>query len=160
MKARGVIVPRLLVLLSAGLFAASLTQESFCTGSCTGWPGFGVLGFGWIEPIALSQVGPFVAFSWYANPCLGLALVFTLSEFRRLALTFAGAGLVLGAAFLLGKSVWVSESGADAITGHALGYWLWVASLAVAFVAAAKSPRRVVTAEGRLRVPNNRSRGA
>ena len=133
-------VSRSLVLLSAVLYAVSLTQNSFCVPSgCTGWRGWGVLLFGWLEPlVGLAQVGPFVAFSWYANLCVGAAWLLAFTSNRRLALGFAAAGLLLGSAFLLGKVVLVSEGGVPyQITGYAAGYWLWVSSLAVAVGAAA-----------------------
>jgi hypothetical protein len=149
LRSKRTTVSRLMVALSAILYVVSLTRNTFCVPSgCNGWPGWGVLLMGWIEPVALAEVGPFVALSWYANPCVGAAWVFAFNSNRRWAVTFAGAGLLLGLAFLLGKVVLVSEGGFPyQITGHAAGYWLWIASLTVALGAGVVCPAPDGTAQ-------------
>jgi hypothetical protein len=140
-------VSRYLIVLSAILFVVSLTRNSFCVPSgCDLWPGWGVLLLGWIEPFSAAQVGPFVAVSWFANPCVVAAWIFAFQSNKGIAVALGAAGLLLGLGFLLGKLVLVSEAGIPyQITGYAAGYWIWITSLAVALVAAilCPSPSRV-----------------
>jgi hypothetical protein len=137
-------VPRLMVALSVTLYGVSLTQNTFCVSDgCDKWLGWGVLLMGWIEPVAIRQVGPFVALSWLANPCVGVAWVCAFTGNRLLAIMFGGAGVLFGFGFLLGKFVLVSESGSGyRITGYAGGYWIWIASLTLALGAAILSRTR------------------
>jgi hypothetical protein len=132
-----------MLLASIGLFVACMPLNSFCVPQgCSGWPGYGVLAMGWLELLALSAVGPFVAFSWYANPCLLAAWACTVLRRRSVGLWFAGIGILLSLSFLLGHSVIVSESGsADRIVAPAPGYWLWLSSLCVAFFGVVFTPR-------------------
>ena len=143
-------VARGLLLGSVVLFAASLTQNAFCLGrfdlpgrlKCDNL-GFAVLALGWMETLTLDEVGPFVAFPWFANPCLVLAWTFVLASKRWLAVAFAGVGGLLGLSFLLGRVVQMSEGGnpADPIQSYGAGYWLWLGSLALAFMSAAFTRR-------------------
>jgi hypothetical protein len=148
-RSKRTIAARGLVVLSAILYCVSLTRNSFCVpNGCTGWPAWGVLLMGWIEPVALGQVGPFVAFSWYANPCAAAAWILALTSNRRLAVISASTALLLGLAFLAGKVVLVSEGGVPyQITGYAAGYWIWIASLTVTLGAAVVCPTPAVNAQ-------------
>jgi len=143
-RSPSMIVPRLLVALSLTLYVISLTQNTFCVSSgCDKWLGWGVLLNGWIEPAAIRQVGPFVALAWLANPCVGVTWVCAFTGNRFLAMIFGSAGFLFGIAFLLGRYVLVSASGAGyRITGYAAGYWIWIAGLAVALGAAIGSRDR------------------
>jgi hypothetical protein len=76
-------------------------------------------------------------FAWLANPALAVALVLMGYErYRRRALFFAAASLGLGLSFLHEKTWMLDESGSHVahITGHAPGYWLWIASISVALI--------------------------
>jgi len=108
----------------------------------TGWPGYGVLLFGWIELLCLQQVGPFVAFGWLANPLLFAAWLATLVGKRRPALAYAGAGLVLGALVLLGRRVVYSEDGGSSPLEHGPGYWCWLVALMLGVVGAGLVPKK------------------
>ena len=113
--------------LSICLFAACLPQQGL---SAPGWSGLGILLMGWIEPIAILDVGPFVAFAWYANPLLFLTWFFCMTSRNRAALFCGYAAMALSLSFLLGSRVLVSESGTpDEIVGCPIGYWLWVGSM-------------------------------
>lgn len=127
--------PAFLVLLASILvYIACLSQDSFCVnGSCSDWPGWGVLMLGWIE----GAIHPRAGVSWYANPVLYVAWFFISRADRKKALRFSVAALLLAAWFLLVRNVAVSEQGAlSDVTGYALGYWLWLASTGLAVVAA------------------------
>ena len=134
----------LIVALSALIFFVSLTQNSFCMDNiCNRWPGGGILVLGWLELTSWEKVGPFVALAWFANPCIGVTWISSLTQARRLGIVFGTVGLLLGLGFLLGKLVVASESGfSEYISGYAAGYWLWIGSLAFALGAAISSARR------------------
>jgi hypothetical protein len=113
--------------LSAILFAASLTQEAFCvSGICSDWPGWSVLLFG-----ALGHT------SWFANPLLGASWIAALFARRLPALVLSLAALGLAASFMSETSVITNEAGmANPVTGLREGYWLWLASMVFAVIAA------------------------
>jgi hypothetical protein len=140
-------VSRQFLLASVGLYLVSLTLNAFCavtsgTERCDDSLGVAVLAMGWLETIAIGDVGPFVALPWYANPCLFVAWGSVLDQRRKIALAFAGLGTLLGLSFLLGHSVQISEGGdASPITGYLAGYWVWLGSLALAFASALSTPK-------------------
>lgn len=119
---------RVALVLSVILFAASLTQDAFCvSGICSDWPGWSILLFG-----ALGHT------SWFANPLLGAAWIAALFARRVPALILALAALGLAAPFMFETSVVTNEAGmTNPVTGLRDGYWLWLASMAMAVVAAA-----------------------
>jgi hypothetical protein len=134
-------LPYLLMAVSVALFLACMTQDSFCMSNvCGRWPAYDVLAMGWLEPFALLNVGPFVAFSWYANPALFFTWICIALSKNQVAAIFGciggSIGTLLGLSFLLGTSVLVSERGSDEITGYAVGYWLWLGSLCLALLSA------------------------
>lgn len=135
---RSKIACRVLVVLSVCMFLASMPLEAIATG----WPGWGVLLLGWLEPLCIQQVGPFVAFGWLANPLLFAAWLATLVGERRLALACAGTGLVVGALVLLGHRVVHSEDGGASPLEHGPGYWCWLVALMLGVVGAALVPRK------------------
>ena len=137
---------RALLLASVGLYLVSLTLNAFCavtggTERCDDSLGVGVLALGWMELIAIGDVGPFVALPWFANPCLFAAWVFVLGRARKIALALAALGALLGLSFLLGHSVQISEgAGPSPITGYLAGYWVWLGSLFLALLSALWTP--------------------
>ena len=118
---------RVSLMLSVILFAASLTQEAFCvSGICSDWPGWSILLFG-----ALGHA------SWFANPLLGFSWLATLFSRRLPALILALAALALAGSFLFETAVVINEAGmSNPVTGLREGYWLWLASMAMASLAA------------------------
>lgn len=118
---------RVALMLSVILFAASLTQDAFCvSGICSDWPGWSILLFG-----ALGHT------SWFANPLLGASWIAALFARRIPALILALAALLLAGSFMLETSVITNEAGmANPVTGLREGYWLWLASMVFAVIAA------------------------
>ncbi len=118
---------RVALVFSVILFAASLTQDAFCvSGICSDWPGWSILLFG-----ALGHT------SWFANPLLCASWIASLFSRRVPALILALAALALAGSFLFETSVVTNEAGmSNPVTGLREGYWLWLASMAFAFIAA------------------------
>ena len=123
---------RVALMLSVILFAASLTQDAFCvSGICTDWPGWSILLFGVVGHT-----------SWFANPLLLASWMAALFSRRIPALILSLAALLLAGSFMLETSVITNEAGmANPVTGLREGYWLWLASMVAAVVAAAFARR-------------------
>ncbi len=124
---------RVLLLASAATYTGALFHDAFCVeGRCGDWPGWTILLFG-----ALGLGGSVVNMAWLANPSLFASWILTWFG-KRVAAVVAGlAALALAASFLLQKTVVSNEAGiAKEITGLEQGYWLWLASMAIACVAA------------------------
>lgn len=128
-----------LLVLSLLLFAASLTQNSFCvSGSCDSWPGAGVLMFGALGLFSDTPANQ----TWLANPLLAFGWVLLLVRRKGPALVFCGAAAATAASFLMFDEVLVSERGTPStITGIAPGYWLWLGGTVAATAAAVVSFR-------------------
>lgn len=129
----------LLLGISVISYLLSLTQDTFCSGgSCHGWPGWGVLVMGWLEPVSLAAVGPFVAFAWYANPLLVASWICCGPvRWRTGSICLAALACLLSSLFLLGNRVDTSEACiSHEITGYAAGYWLWMFSSWLALLSA------------------------
>ncbi|WP_425066908.1 hypothetical protein [Reyranella sp.] len=118
---------RVALVLSVVLFAASLRQDAFCvSGICSDWQGWNILLFG-----ALGHT------SWFANPLLLASWIAALFARRLPALVLSLAALGLAASFMFETSVITNEAGmANPITGLREGYWLWLASMVCAVIAA------------------------
>jgi hypothetical protein len=118
---------RVALMLSVILFAASLRQDAFCvSGICADWQGWSILLFG-----ALGHT------SWFANPLLGVSWIATMFARRTPALILSLAAVALAGSFMFETSVITNEAGmANPITGLREGYWLWLASMATAAIAA------------------------
>jgi len=119
---------RVALVLSVILLVASLTRDAFCvSGICSDWPGWSILLFG-----ALSGQA-----SWFANPLLLAAWIAALFGRRVPALILSVAALALGASFMFETTVITNEAGmSNPVTGLREGYALWLASMAMAAVAA------------------------
>jgi hypothetical protein len=87
--------------------------------------------------LALGVTGGYLL--WFANPLLFVAWTLILLRRRPAALWFAVSALAFGIAFLGQTTVETGAIGSDGpmeVTGYKEGYWLWLASMAVAVVAA------------------------
>jgi hypothetical protein len=119
---------RLFLLLSFILYAACLTREAFCVaGSCSDWPAWSILLFG--------VLGGHI--SWFANPLLIACWLAALFGRRLAAIILGLAALGLAVSFQFETTVITNEAGiANPITGLKEGYWLWLASMVTACIAA------------------------
>lgn len=92
--------------------------------------GWGLLALGWI-PVLKGTV------AWLANPAVFMAWYTASSVSRGPApMILSGAAFVFAGSFLGVREVLVDESGTrKAVTAYGAGYWLWLASIAVMFVA-------------------------
>jgi hypothetical protein len=137
---------RAFLLASVGVYLVSLTLNAYClvtggTERCDDSRGIALLALGWLETIAIGDVGPFVVLAWYANPCLVAAWLFVLASGRKIAVAFGALGSLLALSFLLGHAVQVSEGGGPSpITAYLAGYWVWLGSLVLALISALVTP--------------------
>jgi hypothetical protein len=120
---------KIVLLLSIGLFIASLTQQAYCTSNlCRG--GFDALFSGFFGFLS----GDGAAVVWIANPILILSWIF-FKRRPKLMLALSLAATLISLSFLLFKTVLDNEAGhLNPITQRSLGYWLWVLSSASMFV--------------------------
>lgn len=121
--------------ISIGLYVLSLTQNAFCVdGNCSGWPGYGILLFGALGLFTLNPAN----FAWIANPILFVAWGCLWGGRGKAAVQFGIAAFLIAFLFLLMPSVVIGEDGMPRPrTGLRLGYFLWLASMGAAVVAAA-----------------------
>ena len=123
-----------LLYLSMALYVACLPMDAICLESCSDWPGYGALIVGALGVVGVS----FPNLIWLANPALFLAWILIWQRRARWAQILAGIALVLAASFMLAETIVASTSGMPSkITGLAIGYWFWLASIAAACGAAA-----------------------
>jgi hypothetical protein len=125
--------------LSLLLYALCLPLHSFCTYDPTCFrPGWEVLALGWLGLLMLKT--PHLA--WLANPVLFIAWLYLL---HALSTSASGAAthrsslivVLLATAFLLWPEVADNEGGVLNRVQLGIGYWLWLASTACAFISAA-----------------------
>ena len=130
---------RILLAASIGLYAACLPLGSFCVnGECAAWPSWGVLFF---APLGLVS-GRAESWIWLANPILFAAWYAIFVRRRLPALVLSTVAQLIGASFLLVTDVVTNEAGLPfPVTGYGAGYWLWLASMFSACVAALMSRR-------------------
>jgi len=136
---------RMLLIASVVLFLVSLTQNAFCVRHDAAPSGFkcdiygiAVLVIGWLGILTVHETGPLAVLPWFANPCLLAAWIAVLTSRRAAAMIFSALGALLGLSFLFARTEMISEAGGagDPIASYGAGYWLWLASLAVAFASA------------------------
>lgn len=128
-------------LLSVLLYLAALAAPVFA-----GHAGAALLVFGWHEMFAWRSAGALVAFAWLANPLLLAAWSCAYFRAWRLAAALAAPAVALALAVSFGSRLVVREGGAPLPLPHlGGGYWLWVASLAAALLAAVLGARRAAT---------------
>ena len=124
---------RVVLIVAVVVYLVSMPLDIFCIdGKCSDWQGWGALAFGW-----LVLAGADANMAWLANPMLLVAWISILLDRRLVALGFALGALVIGLSFLTFETVVTNEGGvASAITGYRLGYWVWLASMAVTVLSA------------------------
>ena len=126
------------LIISIVLYAACMFLDTFSvTGQRSFADGWWLLFFGWTM---LDRGHEYLA--WLANPLLFLGWILVLLRLRLPAAGSAMGALAFGIAFLGATTVDVSSDGPVEITGYKEGYWLWLASMAVALVAAVLSARQ------------------
>jgi hypothetical protein len=133
----GEMVPRKSwLVLSVVLFAASLLGNTFCIqGVCKGLPGWTVLTFGLLGFFLVPELPGYV--SWFANPVLFCSWITLLIGFRIVSLCLTLSAVTLAAMPLFMRTIVIDASGNHRpITGVGLGYWLWLASIVAAGIAA------------------------
>jgi hypothetical protein len=122
-----------LLYLSLLLYGASLLTNVF-----TGLLGAVALAFGWMEALYFRrEVGVWVAFAWFANPLIWGAWILIAQAAYRRALLLSALAVLLGLGLLTGTRIVISGSGTTMnLPTLSIGYWLWIASLAVALIGA------------------------
>jgi hypothetical protein len=114
------------------LFALSLTQRGFYTDRDAG--------DGWQPSIAILLTGCLGVCTgipaWLANPAVIASWILMQNRTkRRMAVICAAGSILIALTFLMQKKILVDEAGNDAtITGYGLGYWMWIASMAVSLI--------------------------
>ena len=123
--------------ISVLLFLVSLLLPAFYTRD-EGIPGWFALLLGWLDLLAIDQVG-FGVLSWFANLFLPVAwLGLALGKFRRvriggLILVIVGLGFALCSLFL--KQILISTGGDPTpIISMGIGFYVWLASFVVCIV--------------------------
>jgi len=120
--------PRAILAASLVLFLLCLTQDGFVVDGDNprAWSQAGyLLLLGWLGLLA-------GIVAWLANPLLIAAWIAFALRSHRAALALGIAALLCALSFLAVDTVMVSEAPSFAkVTGLGLGYWLWIASMAV-----------------------------
>ncbi len=115
------IIQKITLGLSIALFAASLTQKSFCLeNGCSDS----------LEDFVFGIFGLLIGgacLCWLANPLLILSWLVT--KYNLTALIFSSISTVIALSFLLFDEIIMDEAGwPQQIVSYELGYWLWVGS--------------------------------
>jgi len=120
--------PRILTsLLSVTLYIASLFCGVFVLAG--GHSDF-IIGF-------VCALFGFEKFAWYANPLLFASHVTLLKKCDKLTVLISGSALVVAGTTLLITEMPKDEAGnMETVIGYQSGFYLWLASIAVIFVAA------------------------
>ncbi|MCC4228699.1 hypothetical protein [Zunongwangia profunda] len=128
MKKPKSILNRHIVILSAGLFIASLCFKSYCIeDNCADAIGSFILG-----TIGFVMGGALIC--WLANPFIFLSWI-VIKKFPVLSWILSGIALSTGLLFMTFDRIIINEAGHySPITGYASGYWLWIISIATIFL--------------------------
>jgi hypothetical protein len=126
--------------LSIACYTVSMFLPTFSTDfDSPPGSGFVLLVLGWVELGAWARAGWLAALAWCANPTLLIAWGAIVSR-ERWAPTPAIWALVLSLGFRFAEHVFDRGVQLDVVAWHS-GYWVWVASAAVACVGAASVAR-------------------
>lgn len=133
--------------MSIALYALSLSQIAFCldpkdiqgnpSNDC--YHGWAALVWGW-----LGLTGGAANLIWLANPVLYFAWLLVPSGIRVLSVPFCVIAVATGGGFVLVTSLRTAGAGDfrnAALLSIETGYWLWLASMGAALVAALLFPR-------------------
>lgn len=119
----------LLIRFSILCFLACLTQDAFYLSgdNPTSWSnGLGLLFFGWMGHA-----------SWFANPAVIAAWLFFGFHRTKMSLAMSACALAAALSFLQTETLVVStRPDTESVVGYGMGYWLWLASISAAFLAA------------------------
>lgn len=120
-----------LFLLALSLYLGALTQIAFVIWNADVWRGWAAFAFGGLGFAA----GGYANLVWLANPLAFMAWYCHSKPVPTVAL--ATASLLLAVSFKFCSTVVVSEAGGPgyAITAVGLGYWLWLAAIAITLLA-------------------------
>lgn len=135
-----IILPRVALFLSVALYIACLFEDGFvcCSspsqGGTCGMSGIAALIWGAISFPTAFQYPAMVA--WFANPILSYAWTCFLLGARTGAIVLALLAFALASSFMFVKTVPGGTAQPSEITGVALGYWLWLASIVMTFLGA------------------------
>jgi hypothetical protein len=122
--------------VSVLLYAVLLYAVALVSAVLPGWQGWGVLLYGWRESL-IPRADPRVAFGWLANPLIWASWVLVFRSAYGKAAVLATLATLLGLGVQFGTRIVVNESVAPLpMPRLGPGYWLWVAGLAVALLAA------------------------
>jgi hypothetical protein len=122
---------RRVALVGVLLYAMALVAEVL-----PGWPGWAVLASGWRESL-IPRADPRVAFGWLANPLVWASWVLVFRSAYGKAAVLATLATLLGIGVHFGTRLAVNASAAPLpMPRLGPGYWLWVAALGVALLAA------------------------
>jgi hypothetical protein len=130
---------KILIAASVVLFLVSLTQTGFYLGEeeRDDSPGWLIILIGWLAVFTHDSV------AWLANPLLLLTWFAALIVgSRRAAIVLAAASTLLALSFLFCESMSLGPRPKVITLGP--GYWIWLASIAVALVAS-MMPRKTQT---------------
>ncbi|MGB6605963.1 MAG: hypothetical protein WA747_11950 [Steroidobacteraceae bacterium] len=121
--------------VSVLLYALALAAEVL-----PGWRGWRVLLSGWRESL-MAGADPRVAFGWLANPLLWASWVLVFRSASGGAAVLAALAVLLGSGVHFGTRI--AANGVTLSMPHlGAGYWLWLAGLLVALLAALLGLRR------------------
>ena len=124
---------RLWILASVICYLGSLVSKAYCTDGTSCVVGFLPLVLGWFY----SAVDPIAGLPWLANPLLIMGWILCLLFLRGPAVVTTVGSLLCSLMFLGTPGVLQDEGGSvRRVTSLEIGYWLWLASCALACVAA------------------------
>ena len=126
----------LMFVIAPWLTSLDLTRKDGALDHYPGWP---LLFVGWLGVFGVLDL-KFYAVGWLANPLFAigtLVLLFDRFDRRRIAtIVRLAAGIFTLGGFLL-TELMMDEAGKTAsVTGHNIGFWLWLASIWFNFLVA------------------------
>ena len=125
-------VSKKIFISSVIILMISLAMPTYCTGAddCGGF-GSGFLAF-FFGIVGVLVGGAYLC--WFANPFLVLSWFF-IKRKPLLAVLFSAMAISIGLFFMTYDEIIINEAGhSGTITGYGIGYWFWLASMAVVFI--------------------------
>lgn len=126
---------KILLWLSLCLYLFCLSRSAFSVRAAEQEPLSGslILFLGWLQTIDIAMVGLFVGLSWFANPIVVITWICLFVSRYRVATYLGAVAVLLSVSFLFGKKAHINSFDADDIISYGVGYWLWIASIGMAF---------------------------